>query len=110
MGIPISLQIRKIIFEKFNDTENRFNNDQIFSNLQESDEFDKSLTIDDMEVHFKEISKTGLCRIIAEDFTTIWFKLFDPLGQLHCNSCGNDIHLSKSEDQICPNPDCKSKI
>ncbi len=110
MGIPLSLQIRKIIFNKFNDTENRFNNDQIYLTLLESDEFDKSLTIDDMAIHFKKISNDGLARIIAEDFTTIWFKLFDPLEQINCKSCGNDIHISKSEEQTCPNPDCKSKI
>jgi len=110
MGVPIPLQIRKVIFDKFNNLDARFNNDQIFTILQETDDFDKSLTIDDMAEDFKEISNSGLARIIAEDFTTIWFKLFEILEKLHCNSCGNDILMSKSEKQICPNPDCKSTI
>ena len=42
-------QIRKIIYEKFNDTELRFTNDEIFEILKKNGDVDKSWTIDDME-------------------------------------------------------------
>lgn len=108
--IPISLQIRKIIFEKFNDPDVRFTNDEIFELIKKNGDIDKSMTIDDMESYFKEIGDSGLARNIAQNFTTLWFKLFDTIEKAHCNSCNNDIYLGKSEDRICPNPDCKATI
>ena len=72
---PIITSIRKIIFENFNDTDLRFNNDQIFEILKQNEMIDTSLTIDDMEVHFKELCDTEILRNIAQNFTTQWFKL-----------------------------------
>ena len=66
---PITLQIRKIIFEKFNDVES----------------------------FFKDICDAGLTRNIAQNFTTIWLKLFDPAEKLHCNTCNYDVYLGVSE-------------
>ena len=54
-SVPIPKQIRKLIFEKFNDTELKFNNDEIFEILKNNGDIDKSWTIDDMEKYFKEI-------------------------------------------------------
>lgn len=111
MGIQppsISLQIRKIIFEKFNDMNGRFTNDQIFEIL--SREIGKSLTIDDMEPFFKNLHNDGLIRPIAQDFTTQWFKLNAPVEKFTCNSCNLEIYLGKSEERICPNPSCKASI
>ena len=42
------LQIRKIIFENFNEIDLRFSNDEIFEFLNKNDGFDKSQTIDDL--------------------------------------------------------------
>jgi len=108
--IPIQIQIRKIIFEKFNDPEVRFTNDEIFEIIKKNGDIDASWIIDDMELYFKEICDSGLTRNIAQDFTTMWFKLFETVEKLHCNSCNNDIYLGNSEERICPNPDCKTTI
>lgn len=107
---PIPIQIRKIIFEKFNDTEARFTNDEIFEIIKKMGDIEESWTIDDMEPYFKEICDSGLTRNIAQNFTTLWFKLFDLVEKFHCKSCNHDIYLGNSEERICPNPDCKSPI
>ncbi len=103
-------QIRKIIFEKFNDPEIRFTNDEIFEIMKNHNNVDKSWTIDDMEKYFLEICDSGLVRNIAQNFTTIWFKLFDSIDKLQCKSCNQEIYLGKSEARICTNPDCKASI
>ena len=74
-SIPISIQIRKIIFEKFNDPELRFTNDEIFKIIQENKDVDPSWNIDNMEPFFLEICDKGLTRNIAQDFMTLHFKL-----------------------------------
>ena len=107
---PIALQIRQIIFEKFNDTDSRFTNDEIFNILKEDGDVDPSWIVDDVESFINEICDSGLVRNIAQNFTTIWLKLFDPVEKLHCSACDNDIYLGASEEKICPNPTCKSTI
>ena len=107
---PIAIQIRKIIFEKFNDVDTKFTNDEIFEILKENSDIDSSWIIDDVESFFKEICDSGLARNIAQNFTTIWLKLFDPVEKLFCNTCKRDIYLGTSEERTCPNPLCKSSI
>ena len=107
---PIALQIRKIIFEKFNDVDTKFTNDEIFEILKENNDVDSTWAIDDIESFISEICDSGLARNIAQNFTTIWLKLFDPIEKLNCASCNNDVYLGESEDRICPNPSCKSPI
>lgn len=103
-------QIRKIIFEKFNDTELRFSNDEIFEIIKNNGDVDKSWTINDMEKYFQEICDSGLVRNIAQNFTTIWFKLFDSVEKIQCKSCNQEIYLGKTEARICTNSDCKASI
>ncbi len=107
---PIILQIRKIIFEKFNDVETKFTNDEIFEVLKKNGDIDSSWIIDDVESFFNEICDSGLARNIAQNFTTIWMKIFEPVEKLHCNTCNQDIYLGKSEERTCSNPSCKSSI
>ena len=107
---PIALQIRKIIFEKYNDTDLRFNNDEIFEIIKKNGDVDPSWTIDDMESYFQEICDKGLTRNIAQNFTTLWFKLFDPVEKLTCPNCNQEIFLGTSEEKVCPNPSCKVAI
>ena len=107
---PIQIQIRKIIFEKFNDTEVRFTNDEIFEIIKKNGDIDESWTIDDMELYFHEICEKRLTRNIAQNFTTLWLKLFDLVEKFYCSSCDNYVYLGKSEDKVCPNPDCKAII
>jgi hypothetical protein len=107
---PIELQIRKIIFEKFNDVDSKFSNDSIFEIIKENGDIDPSWIIDDVEPFFNEICHSGLARNIAQNFTTIWLKLFEPVEKLHCDSCNFDIYLGVSEERNCPNSSCKSSI
>ena len=105
---PIVTSIRKVIFENFNDDDLRFINDQIFEILQQNKVIDSSLTIDDMEVYFKELCDSELLRNIAQNFTTQWFKLFEPLEKIQCNSCKKESYLTASENRVCQNSSCGS--
>ena len=80
------LQIRKIIFENFNEIDLRFNNDEIYELLKKNDNFDQSQTIDDLANDFKKIEDDGLVRCIAQNFTTQWFKIFDDVEKINCPS------------------------
>ena len=106
----ITSSIRKIIFENFNDDDLSFNNDQIFEILKRDQMIDSSLTIDDMEVHFKELCDTELLRNIAQNFTTQWFKLFESLEKIQCNSCKKESYLTASENMICQSTSCGSTL
>lgn len=107
---PVVLQIRKIIFEKFNDIDVNFTNDDIFEILKQNGDIDPSWTIDDAEPFFNEICDSGLVRNIGQNFTTMYLKLFDPIKKTICNACGQDAYLGSSEDRICVNPSCRSSI
>ena len=107
---PLELQIRKIIFEKFNDVDTKFTNDDIFEILKSEGDINPSWIIDDTESLFNDLCDSGLTRNIAQNFTTIFLKLFDPVEKFHCNSCNNDIFLGTTEERICPNSSCNSSI
>ena len=107
---PIELQIRKIIFEKYNNVDTIFTNDDVFSILKENGDIDSSWIIDDTESFFMQICDSGLARNVAQNFTTIHMKLFDPIEKSHCDSCNHDIYLGPSEDKKCPNTSCNSTI
>lgn len=108
--VPVALQIRKIIFEKFNDVDGKFTNDEIFDILKQNGDINSSWIVDDIESFINEMCDSGLARNIAQNFTTIWLKLFDPIEKLHCDSCNQDIYLGSSEERSCPNPSCKSTL
>jgi hypothetical protein len=104
----ITWQIRKIIFEQYNDPDVRFTNDEIFEVLQKNETMDKSLTIDDVEPNFTELCDMGVMRNIAQNFTTQWFKLFASLEPIKCTACQNESYVNKSEEKNCPV--CKAVI
>ena len=106
-GMMLPFEIRKIIYEKFNDTNLRFTNDEIFE-LLKSNGLDSSLTIDDVEKYFNELRDGGLIRQIAQNFTTNYYKLFDLVEKIKCNSCNREIYLGKMEPRVCP--ECKAAI
>ena len=106
----ILTQIRKAIFDNFNDEDVRFNNDQILELLRKDQSFDKSITIDELESHFKKIEDDGLVRCIAQNFTTQWFKIFDDVEKINCPSCNSEIYLGKEESRICPVSDCSASL
>ncbi|TLX84289.1 MAG: hypothetical protein E6K98_02980 [Thaumarchaeota archaeon] len=103
----IPIQIRRIIFEKFNDTNQRFTNDEIFEILKNNG-IGNSVTIDDMEPHFKQLHDEGLIRPIAQNFTTQWYKLFEEVEKFKCKTCGQEIYLGKLESRVCLQ--CKAVI
>ncbi|MDH2908103.1 MAG: hypothetical protein PXX83_08425 [Candidatus Nitrosotalea sp.] len=105
----LPLQIRKTIFEKFNDTNVRFTNDEILE-LLKNNGLDSSVTIDDVEQYFNQLRDAGLIRQIAQNFTTNWYKLFDVVEEIKCNSCNREIYLGKLEPRVCPNSECKAAI
>ena len=107
---PITISIRKIIFENFNDDDLRFNNDQIFEILKQNKIIKSSLTIDDMEIYFKELCDSEILRNIAQNFTTQWFKLFEPLNKVECGSCKENSYIISSENKICQNTSCGSSL
>ena len=107
LSTQILLQIRKVVFDKFNDTSLRFTNDEIFEILKTQDMV-KSLTIDDMKPFFDKLHQDVFIRPIAQNFTTQWFKLFEEVEKTNCNSCNNEIHIGKLEERICPS--CKASI
>ena len=109
-NILITTSIRKVIFENFNDVNLKFNNDQIFEILKQNEKIDPSLTIDDMEVHFKELGDAEILRNIAQNFTTQWFKLFEPIEKIQCSSCKKESYLISSENRICQNSSCGSTL
>jgi hypothetical protein len=63
-----------------------------------------------MEQYFAALCDTGMIRNIAQNFTTQWFKIFDPLEKIICPTCHAEVHVGKSEERICPNPACKAAI
>ncbi len=105
----LPLQIRKTIFEKFNDTNLRFTNDEILE-LLKTNGLDSSVTIDDVEQYFNQLRDAGLIRQIAQNFTTNYYKLFDVVEKVKCNSCNQEIYLGKMESRVCPNSECKASI
>jgi len=98
----IPLEIRKVIFEKYNSPDIKFTNDEIFEILQKNNTIEKSIVIDDMEKYFAELCDAGLMRNIAQNFTTQYFKLFDDIEKVKCNSCNNECPIGKSEPRVCP--------
>jgi|TARA_B100002003_G_scaffold90585_1_gene84611 hypothetical protein len=110
VDILVTINIRKVIFENFNDLDLRFNNDQIFEILKQNKNIDQSLTIDDMEIYFKELCDAELLRNIAQNFTTQWFKLFELFEKIECESCKNENYLTPSEKMICQNQKCSATL
>jgi hypothetical protein len=104
------LQIRKIIFENFNEIDLRFNNDEIYELLKKNENFDQSQSIDDLTNDFKKIENDGLVRCIAQNFTTQWFKIFNDVEKIKCSSCNSEIYLGKEESRVCPISDCSASL
>jgi len=108
--VTIITNIRKIIFENFNDINLRFNNDQIFEILKKNEMIDQSVTIDNMEVYFKELCDAEILRNIAQNFTTQWFKLFELIEKIQCDSCKKENYIIQSENRACQNSSCGATI
>ena len=108
--VSIITNIRKVIFENFNDADLKFNNDQVFEILKQNEKIDPSLTINDMEVYFKELCDAEILRNIGQNFNTQWFNLFEPIEKIQCSSCKKESYIISSENRICQNSSCGSTL
>ena len=107
---PITTSIRKVIFENYNDVDLKFNNDQVFKILKQNEKIYPSLTINDMEVYFKELCDAEILRNIGQNFNTQWFKLFEPIEKIQCSLCKKESYIISSENRICQNSSCGSTL
>ena len=107
---PITTSIRRAIFENYNDVDLKFTNDQVFEILKQNEKIDPSLTINDMEVYFKELCDAEILRNIGQNFNTQWFKLFEPIEKIQCSSCKKESYIISSENRICQNSSCGSTL
>ncbi|TLY08762.1 MAG: hypothetical protein E6K85_07375 [Thaumarchaeota archaeon] len=91
-----SHDIRKIIFDNFNDT----------------DQIDKYKELDDV-LDFGdallEMEKSGMLRPIAQNFNTRYYRLWNPLEQATCKACGFSTYFAPNEEgEVCPQ--CGAKM
>lgn len=107
---PITTSIRKVIFENYNDVDLKFTNDQVFEILKQNEKIDPSLTINYMEVYFKELCDAEILRNIGQNLTTQWFKLFELIEKIQCSSCKKESYIISSENRICQNSSCGSTL
>lgn len=107
---PIPLQIRRIVFDNYNDVDKHFTNDDIFGVLRRNGDLDPGWIVDDIEPYIDGICDSGMARNIAQNFTTIWLKLFDVVEGHRCGACGFDVFLGRSEERVCPNPSCSARL
>ena len=107
---PITTSIRKVIFENYNNVDLKFTNDQVFEILKQNEKIDPSLTINDMEVYFKELCDAEILRNIGQNLTTQWFKLFELIEKIQCSSCKKESYIISSENRICQNSSCGSTL
>ena len=107
---PITTSIRRVIFENYKDVDLKFNNDQVFEILKQNEKIDPSLTINDMEVYFKELCDAEILRNIGQNLTTQWFKLFELIEKIQCSSCKKESYIISSENRICQNSSCGSTL
>ena len=96
--------IRKIMFENYNDTEIRFSNDDIIGFLAAIDRY-KSVELDvlDFEDVLLEMERSGLLRPIAQNFNTRYYRLRAPLQSIPCRACDETSFYAAIEDvKACP--------
>src|ERR1044071_6440445 len=90
--------IRKIIFDNFNDTELRFSNDDVLAYLNRIEKYGKmELDVLDFEPQLLAMESSGLLRPIAQNFNTRYFNLWNELEQTTCKSCNSPVYLSPAE-------------
>ena len=102
------LDIRKIIFDNFNDTDVRFSNDDILQYLNSQEKYMRmDLDVLDFEDVLLDMESSGLLRAIAQNFNTRYYRIWSPLAEIKCKDCGfSSYFASESEEtKLCPN--CK---
>ena len=104
MSLPVAKanfvnDIRRIIYDSFNDTDVRFSNDEILEHLNGQDVYKKAeLDVLDFEDVLLDLESSGLLRAIAQNFNTRYYRIWAPLSTLTCSSCGIMSYYSEAEE------------
>ncbi len=106
----LGLEMRRAIFENFNDLELRFTNDEVLDIMRKKGVVDDACDVCDVESDFVSLCESGLVRNIAQNFNTMWLRLFDVVDEVKCGACSQTIHLGRAEERACPNPGCGAPL
>jgi hypothetical protein len=95
--------IRKIIFDNFNNTDVRFSNDQILGYLNQNEKYKLLGDVLDFEDVLLEMEKSRMLRPIAQDFNTRYYRLWNALEPAACKACSSSTYFASSEEgKTCP--------
>ncbi|MEW6605732.1 MAG: hypothetical protein AB1351_13745 [Thermoproteota archaeon] len=98
-----SHDIRRIIFDNFNDTDTRFSNDEMLGYLNQMNQYKSLDDVLDFEDVLLDMEKSGLLRPIAQNFNTRYYRLWNTLETATCKACGFSTYFAPSEEgKICP--------
>jgi hypothetical protein len=101
--------IRKVIFDNFNDTDVRFSNDEMLGYLNQLDKYKALDDVLDFEDVLLEMEKSGMLRPIAQNFNTRYYRLWNTLEPAACNACSLVTYFAPNEEgKACPG--CGAKI
>lgn len=95
--------IRKIIFDNFNDTDTRFSNDEMLGLLNQIDQYKTLDDVLDFEDVLLDMEKSGMLRPIAQNFNTRYYRLWNALEPATCKACGLSTYFAPNEEgKACP--------
>lgn len=103
-----SHDIRKIIFDNFNDTDTRFSNDEMLNYLNQMNQYKTLDDVLDFEDVLLDMEKSGMLRPIAQNFNTRYYRLWSPLEPALCKACGFSTYFAPNEEgKACPKCDAQ---
>jgi predicted Zn-ribbon and HTH transcriptional regulator len=98
-----SSDIRKIIFDNFNDTDARFSNEEILGHLNQIEKYRALDDVLDFEDALLEMEKSGMLRAIAQNFNTRYYRLWNSLEPAACKACNFSTFFALNEEsKACP--------
>jgi hypothetical protein len=102
--------IRRVIFDNFNDTDVRFSNDDILAHLNGMDAYSAmELDVLNFEEVLLEMEKSGLLRPIAQNFNTRYYRLWGEMETTACKTCNAESYFASIEDdKFCPR--CRARL
>lgn len=104
-----SRDIRKIIFDNFNNTDVRISNDEILGLLNQIDRYKALDDVLDFEDVLLGMEKSGVLRPIAQNFNTRYYRLWNTLEPAACKGCGSSTYFAPNEEgRACP--ECGAKM
>jgi hypothetical protein len=96
----IAGDIRRILYDNYNDTDVRFSNDEILEHLNKQEHYRKAeLDVLDFEDVLLGMETSGLLRAIAQNFNTRYFRIWAPLAGITCSACGFVSYYSDAEEK-----------